>query len=336
VDVGRAETVTINQTLERKTGTLVVNAVALDGSVLAVDGNAIAPGWHGLLPTGSHAVTLTSPATWPQSKSVTVNWNQETDVAMTPTTVATGNAAAFVSQMQAYLGGLGGQYGVYLQDLNSGQEMGSGQDALMEAASVIKIPVALYTYKQVEAKQLKLDDTVTLQDSDFMGGTGVLYYNANAGDKYSYRDLVALLIQQSDNTAWQALRRVLGSGSIDSYAATIGAPQCRQVDDNCTPRQAGLMLAALSRGSLLNATDTQVLLGLLESTVFNDRINFYLSGTIVAHKVGMDGGVMNDSGIVFLPGRPFVISMFTDSDNPDQGVQAIRDVARAAYWYYSH
>jgi hypothetical protein len=31
-----------------------------------------------------------------------------------------------------------------------------------------------------------------------------------------------------------------------------------------------------------------------------------------------------------------VISMFTDSDNPDQGVQAIRDVARAAYWYYSH
>jgi hypothetical protein len=34
-------------------------------------------------------------------------------------------------------------------------------------------------------------------------------------------------------------------------------------------------------------------------------------------------------------GHPFVISMFTDGENPDQGVQAIRDVARAAARYYS-
>jgi beta-lactamase class A len=87
---------------------------------------------------------------------------------------------------------------------------------------------------------------------------------------------------------------------------------------------------------VLNAAYTQVLLNLLETTVFNDRINYYLGGTTVAHKVGMDGGVMNDAGIVYLQGRPFVISMFTDTDDPDVGVQAIRDVARAAYWFYSH
>jgi beta-lactamase class A len=73
---------------------------------------------------------------------------------------------------------------------------------------------------------------------------------------------------------------------------------------------------------------------LLETTAFNDRINYYLGGFTIAHKVGMDGGVMNDAGVVYA-GRPFVISMFTDTNNPDQGVQAIRDVARAAARLYS-
>jgi hypothetical protein len=60
-----------------------------------------------------------------------------------------------------------------------------------------------------------------------------------------------------------------------------------------------------------------------------------LSGDIpVAHKVGMKGGVINDSGIVYLGGNPFVISMFTDTDDPDNGIQAIRDVARAAAAFY--
>ncbi len=167
-----------------------------------------------------------------------------------------------------------------------------------------------------------------------MGGTGTLYYTASAGDSYSYQDLLALLIQQSDNTAWQALDRVLGSDNVDAYAASIGAPDCHQADDNCTAQEAGVMLARLASGTVLDAAGRQLLLQLLETTAFNDRINYYLGGDTVAHKVGMDGGVMNDVGIVYA-GHPFVISMFTDGDNPDQGVQAIRDVARAATRYYS-
>jgi beta-lactamase class A len=267
---------------------------------------------------------------------VQVKWNQQTSISLPVNTVATGDANAFVSGMQAYLNGLGGNYSVYLQNLNSGREMGSNQDDVMEAASVIKIPVALYTYQQAAANKFSLDDKVTLVDEDFTPGTGSLYGSANTGDRYSYRDLVALLIQQSDNTAWQALVRVLGASAIDAYAASIGAPDCHQDSDNCTAHEAGVMLAQLYRGKLLSGADTQALLQLLETTIYNDRINYYLDGTTVAHKVGMDGGVINDTGIVFLNGNPFVISMFTSTDDSSKGVQSIRDVARAAYWFYSH
>jgi hypothetical protein len=45
---------------------------------------------------------------------------------------------------------------------------------------------------------------------------------------------------------------------------------------------------------------------------------------------------MNDAGVVFLPGHPFVISMYTYTGDGTTGIQAIRDVARAAAWFYSH
>ena len=95
-------------------------------------------------------------------------------------------------------------------------------------------------FEPPQLAQLSLDDQVTLQGSDFMGGTGVLYGKAHSGDKYSYRDLVSMLFRYSDNTAWQALRRSLSASAIDSYAASIGAPSCHQLSDNCTAREAGV------------------------------------------------------------------------------------------------
>ena len=169
-----------------------------------------------------------------------------------------------------------------------------------------------------------------------MGGTGLLDTTAQPGDAYTYQQLLALLIQQSDNTAWQALDRVLGAGKVDAYAASAGAPDCQQDSDNCTAHEAGLLLGALARGKLLSADSTHRLLGLLESTAFNDRINYYLGGLTVAHKVGMDGGVMNDAGIVYLQGDPFVIAVFTVTSDADTGVQAIRDISRAAARLYAH
>src|SRR5204862_3360536 len=132
---------------------------------------------------------------------------------------------------------------------------------------------------------------------------------------------------QSDNTAWLALRRVLGDGAINAYAASIGAGDCSQVTDWCSARSAGHMIAELARGRLVSAGSTRLLLDLLETTIYNDRINFYLGGTTVAHKVGMDGSVRNDCGVVFLAADPFAICVFTTVGDVDQGVQVIRDIA---------
>jgi beta-lactamase class A len=329
------QTVDVSAALVRKTGTLTVSAPG--PGELAVDGQGVAgSSWSGVVPTGEHSLSFRSGGTWPFVQHVSVAWNQVTQANLAPAPVGT-DAASFVNGLSAYLAAQGGgSYGVYLEELGSGATIGVGDTTSLEAASVIKVPEAIYLLHEVDAGQVHLDDQVTLQAADFMGGTGSLYGTAQPGDAYSYGQLLSLLIQQSDNTAWMALRRVLTDASIDAFTSSIGAGDCGQEAGDCSARSAGHMMAQLARGRLLSAGSTQLLLGLLESTIFNDRINWYLGGTTIAHKVGMDGGVRNDCGVVFLSRDPFAICVLTAVDDPDQGVQVIRDIARAAAWHYSH
>jgi len=326
--------VKVATTLVRRLGRLKVNVPG--SGELGLDGSQIGTGaFNADVVTGQHTLTYRSAATWPYRAAVEVQWQQATEVTLAPHPVPPGDSATFLAELQAYLSATGGSFGVYLEQLSSGRTIAVGQDTSMEAASVIKLPVSVYLLQQVDAGQVKLSDKVKLEPKDFMGGTGILYGSAKAGDEITYQDLLADLIRQSDNTAWQALQRVLDPAKIDSFAAAQGAPDCHQLSDQCTARQAGQLLSKLARGGLLSVDSTNRLLQLLETTVFNDRINYYLSGVSIAHKIGIDGNVINDCGIVYSSTGAFTICVFTRTADQPTGIQAIRDIARAAYRYYS-
>ena len=331
VVVGKNDALTVRAQLERKTGTLNINAPA--GGELAVDGQGLSGSpFSGKIPTGQHTVGWRSASTWPAVAQADVKWNQTTDVNLAPTSVGH-DASSFTSGLKGYLNAQGGgTYGVYLEGLRSGVTVEVGDTTSMEAASVIKMPVALYLLQQADSGQIVFSDQIDLHPEDFMSGTGSLIYTAHPGDMFSYDQLLSLLIQQSDNTAWRALRRVLGDSQIDAYAASVGAGDCHQATNACSARSAGRTMAQLARGQLLSQTSTQRLLSLLETTQFNDWLPYYVGRTTaVAHKIGTDpgNGVANDCGVVFLSGDPFAICVFTTA--PGQtGTQVIRDIARAA------
>jgi beta-lactamase class A len=331
VVVGKNDALTVRAQLERKTGTLNINAPA--GGELALDGQGLSGSpFSGKIPTGQHTVGWRSASTWPAVAQADVKWNQTTDVNLAPTSVGH-DASSFTSGLKGYLNAQGGgTYGVYLEGLRSGVTVEVGDTTSMEAASVIKMPVALYLLQQADSGQIVFSDQIDLHPEDFMSGTGSLIYTAHPGDMFSYDQLLSLLIQQSDNTAWRALRRVLGDSQIDAYAASVGAGDCHQATNACSARSAGRTMAQLARGQLLSQTSTQRLLSLLETTQFNDWLPYYVGRTTaVAHKIGTDpgNGVANDCGVVFLSGDPFAICVFTTA--PGQtGTQVIRDIARAA------
>jgi len=68
------------------------------------------------------------------------------------------------------------------------------------AASVIKLPILVEAYRQVDEGRLDLSERIPLRAEDRVGGSGVLK-ELEPGAALTLRDLLTLMIVVSDNTA---------------------------------------------------------------------------------------------------------------------------------------
>jgi beta-lactamase class A len=319
----------VSRALERKKGHLLVNASP--GATVFLNGNAVgAAPWEGDVPTDIYTIDVRAAQRWPARAIAEVRWNETTVVEVAGLTVGRHpDRAAWVAGMEAYLGSLGGRYGVAVIDQDGGALFGTHADELFTAASVIKVPIALFAYHEVEGGRLKLDDQWEMLSEDVSDGTGVLQSEA-PGTKFTVARLLDVLIRQSDNTAAAMFRRVLTIEKIDAYMADLGAPNSRQVAVT-TPRETASLFYQLWRGNILTPAHRDELLGLLQTTAFNDRIPAGVpSGVPVAHKIGMYGSALNDAGIIFA-GRPYILAVFTDTADWDAAAETTRVISAALY-----
>ena len=95
------------------------------------------------------------------------------------------------------------------------------------------------------------------------------------------------------------------------------------------------LLEAIHKGKVLNKQLNAAFIKQL-STLKESYIPSYLPDDIqVANKPGSLAGVRTDSGIVFVRGRPFAISVMTAWDRDERAAErAISEVALEAYHYF--
>jgi beta-lactamase class A len=111
--------------------------------------------------------------------------------------------------------------------------------------------------------------------------------------------------------------------------------------DTATPEAMADLLVKLQRGRVLSPASTALLRGMLERCETGDaRLPALLpKGTVVAHKTGTLGWVVNDAGLVTLPGgrgHVAVVVFLSGSSAPrTRCEQAIARVAKIAYDYYA-
>jgi beta-lactamase class A len=230
------------------------------------------------------------------------------------------------------ISGLQGSYGIAVIDLSSGTVYGVNGNRLFRAASVNKMPIILTLYDRAAAGKVSLDQTLTISDADIQHyGTGTIQ-NSDARRVYSLRQLGDLMIQVSDNTAAFVLERYLGQQAVQQNASRWHMDHTSMADNTTTPADAVSLMANLSAGRLLPPDATQTILRLLKSTVFTDRLGSGLpTGVPLAHKVGTDVGVYNDSGIVMLPQRPYAIAVFSEDADEAEANAAFAKVSSDAY-----
>ena len=109
---------------------------------------------------------------------------------------------------------LSGNLGVYVRHVESGDAWEHQADQAWYQASTVKVPVAVAVLQLVEEGDLSLDDTLTLQASDWVDGAGELLYHS-PGTEYTLRELVVLSLTQSDSTATDMLIRLIGQDELN-------------------------------------------------------------------------------------------------------------------------
>jgi beta-lactamase class A len=240
---------------------------------------------------------------------------------------------------------LDGVIGVAIEDLSDGHRYLLHADDVFPQASSIKICVLAELYRQAQDGKLKLTDLYTVsaadlvQDSDIMGGLtpGVT--------RITLRDLATMMVAVSDNSATNVLIDRVGMENVNALLKSHGFVQTKLRrkmmdvkaagegrENVSTPGEMMRLLESIYRGEVLNKELTDDFFKVLSTHKDSWIPRDLPDGLKIANKPGALEGVRNDSGVVFVDKRPYVICVMTTYlGNERNGENAISHVSLAVW-----
>jgi beta-lactamase class A len=214
--------------------------------------------------------------------------------------------------------------GVAIEDLTTGDHFLLHEDELFAQASSIKITVLANLYLQTQRGKLNLTDLYTVQPSDLVPDSDIMGGLTPGVTRLTLRDLATMMVAVSDNSATNVLIDRVGMSNVNAMLDSLGLTHTRLRrkmmdleaakegrENISTPREMMLLLDAIYHGKVLNKEATADFFKML-STNKNSWIPRDLPPDLkIADKPGSLEAVRNDSGIVFVEGRPYVICVMT-------------------------
>jgi beta-lactamase class A len=107
-----------------------------------------------------------------------------------------------------------GEFAVYVKDLATGTRYEYNSATPIYLASTIKLAVMIELFRQVEAKQISLDEELVYSAPDIRDGAPLLSF-LRIGTPVSIQILLEAMIQQSDNAATDILIRHIGLDNVN-------------------------------------------------------------------------------------------------------------------------
>jgi beta-lactamase class A len=246
---------------------------------------------------------------------------------------------------------LDGVMGVAVLDLNSGQKLLIRPDEVFPQASSIKIAVLAELYHQAQQSAHGASGKATLQDryvvraADIVPDSSILGGLTPEVSALTNRDLATIMVAVSDNSATNVLIDRVGMENVVRLTASLGLAHTQlrrkmmdlqaaaQGRENIsTPREMMELLEQLYRGKVIAPPLLDDFFNVL-ATNKNSWIPRDLPEDLkIANKPGELEGVRNDSGIVFLKNRPYVICIMTAYlANERTGEEAITRISRLTF-----
>jgi beta-lactamase class A len=257
--------------------------------------------------------------------------------------------AKFQAAVRDAEAGLDGVLGLALKDLKTGKTFLINEREVFPQASSIKIAILLEAFKQAEEGRLKLDEFIALEESRKVAGSGVLFYLGRPSLSLSVHDTAVLMIVLSDNTATNLLIDRVGMDAVNKRLDVLGLPKTRLRrkmmdlkaagegrENVSTPLEMMTLLEKLWKGDILKEPYRNDFLEILAIPKDSPLRSGVPEGVDVAEKPGELEAVRCDSGIVMLPGRPYILcAMTTYLKRDTDGNPVIAKISRLAFEHFS-
>jgi beta-lactamase class A len=267
--------------------------------------------------------------------------------------------AGLQSQFERIAPSAKGRVGVAAQLLESGATASLHGDEHFPMHSVYKLPISMAVLQRVDRGELKLDQSVRVEPSDFVrkGMSSPVRDKYPDGTELTIAELLRYTICESDGSASDVLMKLIGGPGkvmlflegihvpdiqVVNYEKEIGRDWETQYRNWATPKGALALLAVLQSKRKLSAESQTLLLKLMtESIPGAKRLKGELpAGIVVAHKTGTGGtqngitSATNDIGIITLPdGRHLAVAAFVSDSSADEAMResVIARIAKAAW-----
>ena len=240
---------------------------------------------------------------------------------------------------------LDGVLGVAIRDLSNQHTLLLNADEVFPTASTIKIAILAEFYRQVQQGKLHFSDLYTLEASDLVGGSGITQALTPGATRLTLRDVAALMISVSDNSAANVLIDRVGMDNVDALLDSLGLTHTRLRrkmmdlkaaaegrENVASPREMMLLLEALYRGKVLSKELTDDYFKLLAVHKESYIPRELPEDLRIANKPGELEGVRNDCGVVFAGARPYVICvMSTFLEREREGGDVIARISGETY-----
>jgi len=246
---------------------------------------------------------------------------------------------------------LNGVMGYAIMDLSSGETFLRLPDTVFPQASSIKLTILLELMRQAQEGKLSLEEKHTLRRSEMTVGDTepILTMLGDGTVTLSLHDLAIFMVVLSDNTATNILIDRLGMDNINQGVTRLGLKETklrrRMIDleaakkgneNVSTPRELLTLIEKVHAGQALDAAHTKEYFDLLRLPKESEFHKALPEDVSIADKPGSLDGVRCDTGLIELPGHPFIMSITTTYDaNGDEGERAVEAVARLAYDYFN-
>lgn len=233
---------------------------------------------------------------------------------------------------------------MYFLDLDTGNYADLGGDKVFPTASIIKLPILIAFFQDVDAGKIRLNETLVMTPDLIVGGSGELQ-DRPAYSKLSALDTVTKMITISDNTATNMIIKRMGGLSVlnqrfRSWGLTKTAlrnwlPDLRGTNTT-TPKELVRLLALVDKQQLLSPQSRSQALDILRRVRNRSLLATGIGrGATIAHKTGDIGFMLGDAGLIEMPnGKHYLAAVLVKSGYNDPLARDFtQEVSRIVYTY---